>query len=571
MNVTTVCCASTYIGMNWIDFELIHILHLGPQMQDLEEIKSRALLARAKATESETSERLNLAFSRIDLRHKACATLSEKDDKYLDEQFNTMVECVKKRRSRECEIYGTLSTAPAPSIDDSLNKIIFAAAKQISTRRLLSSEAHDVNYLCKDPYRTFAKIFSDTDYQQVNVRLEDLHATIMAAKSARDAVVCAAEKTKSLDQKATDIGKRLVNQLRNISVPVSKSSKRSESTLFGDHVPCSENLKLMLGKGRDLCTKALSLYQGREYCEDQTLEWCDILLDVIEISSQTLERGGNHTNESNYGKVVAGVMAIQGFTQSTCHSYGIGLKTARVAWEKDGTELGNLITLFFCALQYESFSTETIDDCPKAKDYAYPNTLLELDGALIVYESLSKLEKSDSLDNLKKLLSVFPLLCKFAIKKKVLLLSLQRRMTEISIKVSTCMLSKEVRTDSDVNDEIVTTVFGILRGYLVTLEEVLETSFFVKEKQWQLEQLVGLQSTLGSTLDLLILVRDQNIGIGTKAICNDFALDDNYSFLKDKFTTPQHHPSNEIPLFEKKSVKSLIGTQNECLWIGESI
>ena len=59
----------------------------------------------------------------------------------------------------------------------------------------------------------------------------------------------------------------------------------------------------------------------------------------------------------------AGVMAIKAFAQSnsgTC-SYGSALKTARAAWEKDGTESGNLVTLFHCSFRYESYSNTNMN------------------------------------------------------------------------------------------------------------------------------------------------------------------------------------------------------------------
>jgi len=42
----------------------------------------------------------------------------------------------------------------------------------------------------------------------------------------------------------------------------------------------------LVEKAHDYCTKAVSLYQGLEQYTELTLEWCDILVDVLEVSRQ---------------------------------------------------------------------------------------------------------------------------------------------------------------------------------------------------------------------------------------------------------------------------------------------
>jgi len=81
---------------------------------------------------------------------------------------------------------------------------------------------------------------------------------------------------------------------------------------------------------------------------------------VLEVARQSDLSDWSGVTEEQCDKVVAGVMAIKAFAQSnsgTC-SYGSALKTARVAWEKDGTDLGNLVILFHCSFRYEVFQYE---------------------------------------------------------------------------------------------------------------------------------------------------------------------------------------------------------------------
>jgi len=54
----------------------------------------------------------------------------------------------------------------------------------ISSRRLLLFNERLEE--CIDPYDTFIHVFSDDDIEQLFVRLEALHTSIMAAKTARD-------------------------------------------------------------------------------------------------------------------------------------------------------------------------------------------------------------------------------------------------------------------------------------------------------------------------------------------------------------------------------------------------
>ena len=98
---------------------------------------------------------------------------------------------------------------------------------------------------------------------------------------------------------------------------------------------------------------------------------------------------------------MAGAIAIKAFAQSNSGSYGSALKTARAVWEQDGTELGNLVTLFHCSFRYESYSNTNMDGDKSNQDNAsFSNTLLELGNSLSVYLSLSKRENADSLQYL---------------------------------------------------------------------------------------------------------------------------------------------------------------------------
>ena len=104
----------------------------------------------------------------------------------------------------------------------------------------------------------------------------------MAAKTARDSTIKDAEKVQAiLDQSAVDMCKNINVRLRSaVSNPVfkgSSSNRPDDSTLFSRSEDLRGGLEPLVEKAR-----AVPLYQGLEQYTEQTLEWCDILVDVLE-------------------------------------------------------------------------------------------------------------------------------------------------------------------------------------------------------------------------------------------------------------------------------------------------
>jgi len=92
-----------------------------------------------------------------------------------------------------------------------------------------------------------------------------------------------------LDQRAVDMCKHINVRLQSVvSNPVFKGSSSNhpnDSTLFSRSEDLRSGLEPSVEKARDYCTKAVTLYQGRQYTE-QILEWCGILVDVLEVARQ---------------------------------------------------------------------------------------------------------------------------------------------------------------------------------------------------------------------------------------------------------------------------------------------
>jgi len=85
-------------------------------------------------------------------------------------------------------------------------RVVSAVARMISSRRLLV--ANERLEECIDPYDSFVHVFSDDNIERLYVRLEALHTSIMAAKTARDSTIKDAAKVQAiLGQHAVDMCK----------------------------------------------------------------------------------------------------------------------------------------------------------------------------------------------------------------------------------------------------------------------------------------------------------------------------------------------------------------------------
>jgi len=158
--------------------------------QDAAEIKSCAQSIRPKARSGEATERVNLAFSRIHLRQRSSKMFGDEDEAFVDIQFKALVECSKKNicgHNRTGDASPALDVHHMPTHVDKVGamfRVVSAAARMISSCRLLIANKRLEE--CIDPYDTFIHVFSDDDIEQLYVRLEALHTSIMAAKSAKD-------------------------------------------------------------------------------------------------------------------------------------------------------------------------------------------------------------------------------------------------------------------------------------------------------------------------------------------------------------------------------------------------
>jgi len=138
----------------------------------------------------------------------------DEDEAFVDIQFKALVECSKKNicgHNRTGDASPALDVHHMPTHVDKVGamfRVVSAAARMISSCRLLIANKRLEE--CIDPYDTFIHVFSDDDIEQLYVRLEALHTSIMAAKTARDSNIKDAAKVQAiLDQRAVDMCKNI--------------------------------------------------------------------------------------------------------------------------------------------------------------------------------------------------------------------------------------------------------------------------------------------------------------------------------------------------------------------------
>jgi hypothetical protein len=412
---------------------------------------------------------------------------------------------------------------------------------------------------------------SADDPRRVTVYLENLQATLMVAKNSYDSTDQKSVSLRSeLDRIAITLGKRIVSISRDLSdIAHSKTSKRirSESTLFPDKEhPESNDLDSLISDACDCFTKALSLYQGIEECSEQTIEWCELLVKIMQQSRQTtFPKKKGDAYQGRYHNIIASIMAIKAYAESTNGSYGSALKTARSAWETDGSDLGCLTTLFYCSMRHELFSYSDIKTGKeKSPCCSFSNTFLELDHALDVYLSLAKLETSNVTQSLQSLLTPFPVMCKLAMGHEILIIGLQRRMIKLMIEiVSTYMSSNNLERFAGEKNTF--TLFDLICSYLASFDDMFLQC--IEGEHYQMsEELICLEHIIEATLNLLIKIR----GAPNKKRCEaeDIAFHDMPSFLNDSMLDDVPCSDESRSLYDTTFVKNYIGGQNECLWIG---
>ena len=409
----------------------------------------------------------------------------------------------------------------------------------------------------ENPYDLLFTKFPKGDDEYVLIQLEYLNTLLIEAKDVREYATQDSKKMCSyVDGCALELGKQLVSHLiasLNDLCREQTNNFRQDSTLFTrtKAMPKS-NLIQVLQDSREYFTRALSLYYSSVQEYNVAIEWCNLLMEILRVSQQfAFMKSEDAFDQDSLDAVISEIMATKALSLSMTKCHGTALKTAREAWDKQGTEIGNLVTLFHCSVQYEANSY--VEDHCTSKG-SFDNSFFELDSSISNYLSIPTTNDLSG-KNIHSLLEAFPVMLNTSLQigkneTGPLSLGLQRRYVGFLVDFIAIKFTQNVWKVEDtegLDDTIIpgeNNVFNVLCSLLVNVDTAL-TSKDTDDVKWQLEQLQHVQKSLEKVLKLLTLSRDQ------------FGKLDKSAEL--------------VLVLENKLLTKVIGNSSDCLWIGEHV
>lgn len=550
--------------------------HPAPRMQDATEIRVRTESARDNARTVEAKERILLNYHRAIYtlkEHELNPTISSTDyESQLDQYFHEMLEWMKHLSKLDMKetLYGastttiTISSSDSPKEQNSFT-LILSVARAVTLKRLLIIDSERVP--CTDPFTALVKSVPDGSLIQLELCLESMDTCTMAAVSARNGYVQASQNfhalLEALDHRVLVMGHDFITRLQAfMSKSASKTFKNglSDATL----ATRTNNIEPLLLRARDYCARSLSHYQSRGDSHENTIEWCNILLRVQE--TWRMHRSTEVIpviSEDDCDKIVAGVMSIKAVSQSSSGDHGSGLKTAREAWSKDGTQICTLVALFVCAFKYESSTVINFDSGSESGPLPFQNTILELDNAFATYQSLTKLGKGDDKWDTEKVFDAFLTMTHMSSDHVLLLKAVQHRWLHFAIEHAHLRMSKFCAQFQSKMDSK-TSIFCILQHHISTLEKTLSKSFDSIDRTLIVGHFDDFKTILDRILKLVLDIRDA-ANIKTKSDY-DMALVDDLSFGIEEIKV---EPPDSISIFASENIRYVIGSGEECLRVGK--
>jgi len=568
----------------------------GPREQDKADMEARARLARAKARYGETTERASLIFSKIMSMHNLGS--SEEDEVSIDTHFKKLVELsiLQDSLNTSGNLSVQISSAVAanqPLLDSIKDTNIFDLTLEVArttlTRRLLLPIETRKKY--QDPFGLFIDTYPKDHENYFSVSLAHLSTLLTSAADARGGgVEVASETIGYLDQCALDIGTAFVHQFTRAHSSkklLPKDDKHDNATLFDCSQVESNGSTKLLEQSRTQFARAVSFYHSLQLEETkcQTIAWCDLLIEIIMLSQRYNKA---IISKEKCDEITSGIMAIKAVALSSNVNYGAGLKTAREAFKTCGSEVGNVVTLFYCSVRYE-LSSDSSDEQKQCIN-KYSNTILELDNAISTFLTLSKILPSKEFPE-DELLRSFPIMCNICMEndhenRRPLLLQLQQRWADLYIKSAsvTAALDKQNK-DRGMKREPPGghALFSILRPYLVNFEYLLSEALAQNDIKWQAEHC----KLMNDTLDLLIKVRgclrpQQTEGRKSEIDIYDFpdvsSMGENHGIGNETGVVGREMNADQCGnkqdftlIWDSSYIQSFVGKYEDCLWTGKII
>ena len=541
----------------------------GPKKKDMSEIKSRAQLARAKARCGEIAERINLAFSKIMLINGSTASaVSEEDKKNFNIIFERLVQLSATMNSNESD-FGVgetyLNQTPLNQDNENTMDLVFVAARTIFMHRIRQMLSNN-NVIIEDPFSKLLRAYQPDNERYLFVMLEHLNSLLVAIQSSKNEKVSSHLLAK-IEQQSRSVGRDFIMKLKSLMVPVFKDAKNSLGVNDSYLLPqdFNGNNEKLMEASREFFTRAVAFHHHLNDEHNKTIEWCDMLIEVLLLSQTKDAASTQHkicdqdsTSKGTWDKNLSGIMAIKALALTMSSHYGSGLKSAREAWKKCDTDVSNVVTLFFCSIRYEASSRQKSTDL----DINH-NILLELDTCTSQFLRLCKTGETNISCEMK-LLDIFPVMCNICLQHEKsfsenLLLGLEKRWLEALIK-SLCAFFSGQKSDELEIEKLYSeeqNVFDILSAFLVNFENVLAMALDQREYSFLDQQCQNLDGILEGVLYLLLIVRDNISSEKFQEHSSDMQVEED------------SEKGNCSLLFEITIVERRIGSPKQCIWIGE--
>ena len=534
----------------------------------------RADATRTRTKAREAKERIFLSYHRIRYLQKeqeSLLSLSSQDfESNIDKHFLNMLDWVKHLSHDSNEkMFSEVEDVECMNVQN-CHDLILSIARSVTSKRLLVTDIDRVS--CIDLYTALINSVQEESVEQLEFCLEAFDTCLLAAANIRDITETSQPSDialcKALDHRVKVMGYDLSNRLRSFMFASSVTNTGNNNLVAPRPkvLPAQENkIDILLEKARNYCAKALSLYQSHQNNE-QTIEWCDIFLKVNEVwRLNKTSKGVNPVSDVDWDNINAGVIAVKAIAQSSSGDHGSGIKLAREAWSKNGAQLCNFLALFICAFKYESSSVVNFDEESSHNAFLFENTILELDNAFTTFSSLSKLENDKvTIENIS---DTFQTMSHLASGHVMLEIAIQMRWLKLSVE----SIRSNWSYDRYVKNTNIVTVFSILQPYLCNLEKLLESWPSNIDFERIFTKFTELKASLEDVLHLIRHVRDSNSESKRKYTRKneyDMALEDDFTFGLEESKSEK---SEAVSLFDNNAVVREIGSDRQCLWVGEQL
>lgn len=518
--------------------------------KDKADIHKRVQTALQESKSRHTAERATLTFSRIMAFHKTLPHPSQEEESLIDKKIRDLVklslEVTNASRSDHSSAQNRLTPigSKAKGHNEVFNLALHAIRVRMLTMLYVLRTTHKplTHFTCQlvhvrriisnasftshtDNYKFLLENLPKSHFQRPFVMIDQLNSMLALGFQVRERKFDA-NFIKQLDSEALAIAKVLSQTVEEF---LDKSAPRVDTTLFAasTHEPQMHEL---FEQAKIHFARAVSLYHVSDSHEN-CAQWSDLLESIIRIELKE----SMSLNDS--GILLGQVMTVKAYALSMSGNLGLGLKTARDAWEKTKT-IDSMVTLFHCSLRQEVENHSG-------------DTKLEFDAAL---NELLSLASGSTIDDV---IAAFPRLSNSCAENEgsdLILLGVQERWIDLILSSTAFQRLNEWESC----DSPAFTLFGIFRAYLHNFE-----SFFISSMKGchpTVANFEALERIIDGILKLLVQLRETR--------------PQKKSGRRKKRKTLSNTDGTELDgvlVWDDHATKKMVGNRSDCVWIVEQL